>query len=104
MNTLNMPGFTAEASLYQTSRSDRSVVAVGGIGCGEQKVVAQLPPGGGGPGGCVTGCFRDYTNCKRDCRVWAEDGFLRNYCDAACATLFNGCLDQCRVRQGPGGA
>lgn len=45
MNAMNMPGFTAETSLYKTSGSYQSVAARG-YGSGEQRVVSQLRPPG----------------------------------------------------------
>lgn len=42
MNTMNMPGFTAEASLYKTS-GDYRLVASGGDGFAGQAVTPALP-------------------------------------------------------------
>jgi hypothetical protein len=61
MNSINMPGFTAEASLYKRSGRYESVATQSHNGGGE-RVIAQLRVGGGGTTGfwgcalCVSAC------------------------------------------------
>jgi hypothetical protein len=95
MKTLNMPGFRAEASLHQTSGSYRSVAA-GQKSSREQRVIAQLPPSGGGGPACVNACYTDYFECNRECSVWGTEGDFRFYCNAACVSTLNRCSDRCR--------
>jgi hypothetical protein len=82
MTTMNMPGFTADTSLYKTSGRYQSV-ANQGYSSGEQSVISQIRGGGGiGVGGfgglnawgcwdswCCTCEFHEICNpvCHWDC-------------------------------------
>ena len=87
MNTLNIPGFTAEASLYRTSGIHCSV-AVGSNSSGERRVVSQRRAGDGA-------CYAALSKCWSDCSVWPED-ILRYYCQDGCLTTFDVCTGQIR--------
>jgi len=82
MNTLNTPGFTAGASLYQMRGSYRSLAVGSNIG-GEQRVVAQRISRDGG-------CYAGLSRCWGDCNVWPH-GTLRYYCQDGCLTTFDAC-------------
>ena len=87
MNPLNMPGFTADASLYLTGGSYRSVAAQSNSS-GEHRVVAQRIARDGG-------CVSALNSCSDACTVW-PDGVLRYYCQSGCVTTFQAC-----TRPGP---
>ena len=61
--TTNLPGFTAEVSLYESSGSYRSQVTR--TGRGAHAIVAQFPV-------CVWGCRQGDQECGWDCWEWPE--------------------------------
>jgi hypothetical protein len=79
---MNLPGFVAEASLYHSSGSYRSVAARSNSS-GEHKVVAQRIAHDGG-------CYAALSSCWSACTVWPE-GILRYYCQEGCLTTFDAC-------------
>jgi len=81
---MNMPGFTAEASLYKTSGRYQPVGAQG-YSNGEPGVISQLG-GGRFPGSHGLGTFGDFGRWL--CRFW-------------CEITYSSCLDGCEG--GPGG-
>jgi hypothetical protein len=97
MNTMNMPGFTAETSLYETSGHYQSVTTQS-YSSGGQGVISQLrvlPPlrgGGGGFWGCGTLCDIAYGACLLAC---AATGPAALACVATCTFLYDHCSDGC---------
>ncbi len=74
MNTTNMPGFTAEVSLYKTSNRYHMIGAT--PQAGGMVHAAQIAPGG-------ASCF---SQCFREC---IQDGFLPFQCGPACRRQCN---------------
>ena len=79
MNTINMPGFTGEASFYKTTQFYR--------GAGSR------PPGAAGPTvvaqlGCRDSCYAALGICVFGCG-------LNVFCQAGCAAVFALCVDAC---------
>jgi hypothetical protein len=74
MNTMNMPGFTAEASLCKGSGRYQSVATQSYSG-GEQRVVSQIRAGGFGigvgglKGGLKTGFWGECFLCTAGCTL-----------------------------------
>ena len=79
---MKLPGFIAEASLYHSSGSYRSVAARSNSS-GEHKVVAQRIAHNGG-------CLAAFSSCWSACNVWPE-GILRYYCQDGCLTTWDAC-------------
>jgi hypothetical protein len=65
---MNLPGFTAEASLYQTDAKYRSAGAF--TAAGETVRLAQFEPpvGDGDISGCAEACFQDFGDNPRRLR------------------------------------
>jgi hypothetical protein len=59
---MNIPGFTAEVSLYKTSEYYQTgrTLHMRGAQC----ILPQIPPRDGNGGGCIPGC--DWTSCSPD--------------------------------------
>ena len=98
MNTMNMPGFTADISLYRTCGRYRSVANQSHISGGEG-VVAQIRVGGGFgttgglgfldlPSWCETKCYIGYTLCLA---AWGATIAGA----AACSYFAWACVDDC---------
>jgi hypothetical protein len=69
MNAVNMPGFTADASLYKTSECYQSV-ATRDYSCGEERVVSQIGVGGGLGGlGDLDVLNSRFSRCYERCRA-----------------------------------
>lgn len=62
---MNMPGFTAEASLCAAGLEYRNEPNGGGLQ--NQRVVAELPPGSGGPNACQRQCSSTLHICLNQC-------------------------------------
>jgi hypothetical protein len=102
MNTTRMPGFLADASLYNTSGRYQSV-ANGECRSGEQRVVSQMRVGGGGGFGgfgglrlgfwCEAGCGLAYAACLAACG--SLTGPAAPVCAGACTGLWRACTDGC---------
>lgn len=69
MNTMNMPGFTAKASLHKTNRtSERQYSASNDISEADgQVIVPQLRSLGGDPHQCYLDCIDSGAGDKRAC-------------------------------------
>jgi hypothetical protein len=99
MSKMNIPEFTAEASLYKTSGCYQSVATRGYRG-GEQRVISQIRVGGGfgGFGGlrlgfwCELGCDAAYAACLAACTA---TGPAAPACVATCTFLYDTCIDAC---------
>ena len=91
MNTMNMPGFTAETSLYKTSGRYQSV-ATQSYSRGEQRVISQLLlPYYAIPCGV---CSAAYRACEEDCDYYTDlDQQLR--CLKKCTDRYLVCSDGC---------
>jgi hypothetical protein len=88
MNTMNMPGFTGEASFYKTTQFYR--------GTGSR------PPGAAGPTvvaqlGCRDSCYAALGICAAGCG-------LNAFCEAGCLAGFALCVDACPPPGGVGGS
>ncbi len=81
MNIMNIPRFTAEASLYKTN-GRYQFVATRGYSSGEQRVVSQIGAGGGGLGGSdglgAWGCW------KSECCTCAYHYDCNPFCHWSC--------------------
>ena len=97
---MNTPGFTADTSLYITSRHYQSVTTRAGGG-GEQSIISQIRVGGfvtGGFGGirtgflCEAGCAIAYGACLAACTA---TGPLAAACVFTCTALYDACTDGC---------
>ena len=93
MNTMNMPGFTAEASLYKRSGRYQSV-ATQSFSSGEQRVISQMRAGGGlGGFWCEAWCDAKFAAC---CLLCPETGPAAGACAALCYTeVLEPCLQRC---------
>jgi hypothetical protein len=90
---MSMPGFTAQASLYRSTRSYDSVVR----NASTNGVLPQLPPpiGGGGGVWCSGDCLGSYFNCISNfCRG------LSPACYSYCSDRLSRCIDDCFPGQG----
>src|SRR5262245_44207761 len=89
---MNMPGFTAEASLYMRSRTYRGGVRASRVGA-PAAVVAQQAPG------CTTLCSH-WEGCKTTCGNWPPG--LSNYqCWLDCLAPTISCLESSVCYPGP---
>lgn len=97
MKTMNMPGFTADASIYKT-RGRYQSVATQRYSSGEQRVVSQIRAGGGfrGFGGqklgfwCELGCAGPASLC-----IAAGVATGNPLAVAACIAAEIACLARC---------
>lgn len=81
---MNVPGFTAESSLYRTSGHYQSVTTrVGDVG--EQRVISQIAVGGS-VGRVASGFTCDRTSCRCDGKDDCDDMLTARICgpDAFC--------------------
>ena len=93
-----MPGFSAEAALYQT-RASYGSLAAGSNSSGEQRVVPQLPAGEQIFFECNTGCEEGSSVCQYYClQSWAEGSSIRSSCIRGCLGLQSDCAQNCAER------
>ncbi len=102
---MNLPGFNAEASLYNASGCYRSVVAQG-YSNGRQKVISQLsidpfPVSHGlgllddlGSAICRGLCYLAWANCLDNCEGTPENPKGSTHC-IICDQNYNACLQRC---------
>lgn len=96
---MNLPGFTADAALYNTNEVYR-LAQRPDYGDGAQGVVPQLRVGSFGVGGigtklgfwCELGCGTAYAACLAACGSLTVGGPV---CAAACSGLYRSCMDGC---------
>lgn len=85
---MNMPGFTAQSSLYYSGRSYTAPSAVAQRS--NSAIGPQLRAGGGGPS---NDCVDSYQNCYIDCSVkYPESNDSPNNLNSS---MREGCFDSC---------
>lgn len=108
MNGRNMPGFTAETSLYKTSWYYQSV-AMRGYSSGEQRVITQLRAEGTEPGRCCCGsgdsqrCTSPMV-CPPGCKMSCECGPGYVIADCFCGPKGGGALTNVGALSSLGGS
>ena len=98
---MNMPEFTAQASLYTTSNRYRSLgPEVSRLPSTQSVIEPQLRVGGGGGGGASDDCIDRYQNCYIDCSLkysYDDDSpdnlnsMLRDACFDSCDAAYRTC-------------
>jgi hypothetical protein len=86
-----IPGYSAEASLYKTTRLYRGYSGVAGVDAGPNVVAQQID--------CSLGCALKWQACNIGCAVGS--GPFLPLCLAGCGVQFALCLNSCPSNGGP---
>ena len=94
----NLPGFTADASLFHTSGRYHGFAA-GRHTTREQRVAAQRTAGEAVFEACADACDVRSAGCHMNCQWWPD--YLRSYCTLSCTGTHSSCLQECQITLPP---
>jgi hypothetical protein len=96
MNTINMPGFTAEVSLYRSSQSYHSATSFGQPMSDPSFLLLAMPIAGErGGNSCIDTCNANYAACSYGCAVEAGGSGLGDDCKKGCRETWENCIRNC---------